>query len=129
MCLRGLDKHLNCPDTCRAKGSKFCKTASNSTGVCGTYVPSELSDYSFYKEPIDAKNLSEEFHAWYQKIPPEKRFPLSYFNRFFDRREIFLNLYEAQVNALKIPFCICMPFFTVSEQLFIQLTTKKSNMN
>ncbi|VDL16741.1 unnamed protein product [Hymenolepis diminuta] len=106
------DQHLNCPDTCRAKGKKFCSKAANSTGICGTYVPMELSEYSFYKEPSDAKNLSEEFHEWYQKIPMEKRFPLSLFIHFFERREVLINLYEAQANALKTPFCICSPFFT-----------------
>lgn len=124
LCLRGKDQHLNCPDTCRAKGRKFCSKAANSTGICGTYVPMELGEYSFYKEPSDAKNLSEEFHEWYQKIPMEKRFPLSLFIHFFERREVLINLYEAQANALKTPFCICSPFFTVSKMKIIyeQLT-------
>ncbi|KAM7541107.1 hypothetical protein Aperf_G00000040195 [Anoplocephala perfoliata] len=111
LCLRGTDQHLNCPDTCRAKGKKFCNKAVNSIGVCGTYVPTELSEYSIYKEPIDAKNLSEEFYAWYQKISLENRFPLPLFQRFFERKEILFNLYEAQISALKVPFCVCRPFF------------------
>nr|CDS34146.1 myst histone acetyltransferase 1 [Hymenolepis microstoma] len=112
LCLRGIDKHLNCPDTCRARGKRFCTKAANSTGICGTYIPTELGEYTIYKEPSDLTGLSEEFHEWYQKIPPEKRFPISLFTHFFERKEVFTNLYEAQVAAIKIPFCICKAFYT-----------------
>ncbi|VDO03892.1 unnamed protein product [Rodentolepis nana] len=94
------------------RGKRFCSKAANSTGICGTYIPTELSDYTIYKEPSDATELSEDFHEWYQKIPPEKRLPLSLFTYFYERKEILSNLYEAQVDAFKIPFCICKPFYT-----------------
>lgn len=114
LCVRGIDKHLNCPDSCRTKGLNFCKKAVHSIGVCGAYVPEELRLYTAEKEEKSAKAISEEFRRWHAMIPPANRMPISFFEHFVGRRELFLNAFEAQVAALKVPFCICEPFYSVS---------------
>nr|VZI12370.1 unnamed protein product [Spirometra erinaceieuropaei] len=111
LCIRGIDKHLNCPDVCRARGPKFCANATHSLKICGTITPDELSRYSSEKEPDDATKLSDEFKKWHAAIPMSKRFPLEFFERFVENKVFFKNVFEAQLQAAQIPFCICENFF------------------
>ena len=115
LCVRGIDKHLNCPDVCRLKGSKFCKRAQHSIGVCGSYIPEELSHYSAKKEEETATDLSEDFRRWHAMIPTANRLPLTFFEHFVGKKELFLNAFDAQLAALKVPFCICEPYYSVRE--------------
>ncbi|VDD79483.1 unnamed protein product [Mesocestoides corti] len=112
LCVRGIDKHLNCPNVCRVKGPNFCRKAPYSIGVCGTYVPEELKLYSPDKEPETAGDLSEAFKRWHAMIPRENRLPLSFFKHFAHKNQLFVNAYEAQLASAKVPFCICEPFYT-----------------
>lgn len=127
LCIRGIDKHLNCPDVCRVRGPKFCARAQFSIGVCGTYLPEELKTYSPAKEPntapssprsAAAKGLSDDFKRWHAMIPRENRLPLAFFEMFAGNKELLGNAYDAQVAAAKVPFCICESFYTVSELVF-----------
>ncbi|KAH9286104.1 hypothetical protein ECG_00593 [Echinococcus granulosus] len=114
LCVRGIDKHLNCPDPCRTKGLKFCRKAVHSIGICGAYVPEELRLYAAEKEEENAKALSGDFRRWHAMIPPANRMPISFFEHFVGRKELFVNAFEAQLAALKVPYCICEPFYTAN---------------
>ncbi|VDL86781.1 unnamed protein product [Schistocephalus solidus] len=111
LCVRGIDKHLNCPDVCRARGPKFCEKAVYSIKICGTITPTELARYSPEKEPDNATRLSDAFKKWHAAIPMSTRFPLDFFEQFVANKTLHKNAYEAQLQAAQIPFCLCQQSF------------------
>ncbi|VDN26646.1 unnamed protein product [Dibothriocephalus latus] len=112
LCVRGIDKHLNCPDVCRARGPKFCNKAEHSIKICGTITPKELKEYSPAKEN-NTKTLSDAFKKWHAAIPMSARFPLEFFEQFVGNNDSFKNAFEAQLLAAQVPFCICKKSFKV----------------
>lgn len=112
LCIRNVDVHLNCPDACRGQPKGFCKTKAHTLGTCSTRLD-ELIGKSEVVYANTTESLRKNLRDWYRRVPVQRRFPMEFFMKDWENKELFFRKVAVQKIAARVAYCPCRTYYKV----------------
>lgn len=111
LCMRNIDRDINCPDACRAVPENFCEKQPHTTSGCSYYLDDMIAKNTLEYTTV---KLESRIRDWLRSIPMERRLPIEFYLSFADDVERFNSIIRMQKMTAMTAYCPCRVYYRVS---------------